>query len=323
MAINIVLLGRGARATGHYLPAICWGYFVLHAAVTAYLPHWSPDGVTPDLAVRIQRNASQTMFMLLIYLPALWTLPNKIHRYFMFGLGCLLVFDFVWMNQFGWGVLFTWPSFETAMAALVLPFLYHERDRHHNVIAVILWAYIAYYHGTTGLLCGIFGLVAYLLCIRQWWVAIIPGLTLPLVLWMHGPGPRTSGRIEAWTTYMDWWEHFANPVWGLGTGAAEWVIPFISWKPDATALAQTMNLMHNDWLQIVFDTGLVGLLSSLIIYTWALYRLWPKPQYFATAVAFGVAMLSYFPLHYAVGQVIACFLLTEAVWGFKVRGLKR
>ncbi len=288
-----------------------WVYFLLHALATATFPHWSPEGIHPNLAVQIQKNAGLILWMLTVYLPVSCCIPKRARELFIYVLAAALVVDFTFMLGSGWGVLFTWPSFETAMAALVLPFLYFNGSRMAGWAAVLLWAFILSNRGLTGIVAGVAGVMAFAVCYRHYFLALVPVSVLPLALWVHGP--TSSGRVQAWRVWVLWWSSYANPWVGFGTGSAEWVLPFLPWVPDDHSVGQTMNLFHNDFLQILFDTGLIGLLSALAVAGWLLYRLRLKPRYFACAVSYLVVMCTYFPLHYSIGQVILCILISEAL----------
>lgn len=114
-----------------------------------------------------------------------------------------------------------------------------------------------------------------------------------------------SGRILCWKWSFDWWFKGANLLLGTGLGSF-WVIgPHIQqtttewicghWGPSATCEAakiqyQYNNLylfMHSDWLQVLFETGIVGFLIAVIAYVISLIKSIDKDWLFIAVVSVG------------------------------------
>lgn len=114
----------------------------------------------------------------------------------------------------------------------------------------------------------------------------------------------SNGRAPTWDLIMsDWWST-ANVWLGTGTGTFEW-----------RALAsqnRTTNVffcMHNDYLQILYEQGIVGFSLFAITAAVVFSRLRAVPALAASMVGFAVLMLSQSPLRFFITQCCAAFLV--------------
>lgn len=69
--------------------------------------------------------------------------------------------------------------------------------------------------------------------------------------------------------------------------------------------------LHNDWLQILFELGFVGLVLSMGVFLGLLWRARRHPEVFALVCGLGVMGLGYHPLRHIVTQVlVVCVIRT-------------
>lgn len=101
-----------------------------------------------------------------------------------------------------------------------------------------------------------------------------------------------SGRFESWTMALDWFERNVHQWKGAGTGvywaqsdliATNWIF-----HHGGHGNKHVFNMMHNDFLQVMFENGYYGL--SLMLCTWvqAIYRSIQKPWLFASICSLGI-----------------------------------
>jgi hypothetical protein len=75
----------------------------------------------------------------------------------------------------------------------------------------------------------------------------------------------TSGRFDAWPWYWD--EAWKHPVFGSGVGSVATISKF-AWGDGDTVQ------VHNDYLAIFFEFGLLGLAIFVSVFTWQMAALW-------------------------------------------------
>jgi hypothetical protein len=119
-----------------------------------------------------------------------------------------------------------------------------------------------------------------------------------------------ENRMKFWAPYIIWWLEKANPWVGTGLGSFEW----ISATQNIRQLdGRSRMWLHSDWLQILFETGIVGFLASFALYFLILLRLTGHNR--AYWLALGVAMMTYSPVQFWP-IVLLCVLVikSEKTW---------
>ena len=123
-----------------------------------------------------------------------------------------------------------------------------------------------------------------------------------------------SGRFPVWrATWAWWWEH-ANHWIGTGLGTYFILGPGV----QITVLHEPGSHLlwaHNDWYQILFEQGFVGLALALLMFGFALKRAvtMGRPWLVASLAAFGTTMLGNFPFHTPFMGFMGAFLLVFAL----------
>lgn len=119
-----------------------------------------------------------------------------------------------------------------------------------------------------------------------------------------------TGRLGIWKKALTaWWD---NPI--LGHGPGSWAGYLGIWGGDFAHMGLNWNQVHNDWLQVLMEQGLVGSIVLLLGYGALLIRAHKLPvHYGAWIVALGVNCLGNFLMHSVTFGVIAGWLLVE-VW---------
>lgn len=110
---------------------------------------------------------------------------------------------------------------------------------------------------------------------------------------------NSSGRFQMWEFFIKLWAK--NPKnWLFGTG-------FGTFGVFSTNLQQAFNVnptdwwiwMHNDWLQMLFECGVVGLALMAWLYLSCVWKLRKQTPELQSLLLFGVMMGCNYPLHLA------------------------
>lgn len=127
-------------------------------------------------------------------------------------------------------------------------------------------------------------------------------------------------RFDAYKIFMtSWWKNFPHWV-GSGPGTFQVFAPLIQIKNNFMVdMRPGQNSffwlwMHSDWLQVLFETGIIGLLLSLLLYSDVLYRLFKKkePVLFSLACGIGASAIFDFPCRYFSMAFLTMYVIAAA-----------
>ncbi len=292
-----------------FLLSATWAYFLLSALWVFENPNFTAptfplkSGQILNLEVQLDQTAGQAFAQLLLVPLVVLLLPENIFRHWtklFLGVGVLncglLLFN-------GQGILQA-SSFDAGFVAALLPF------------APLPAA--AFYLVTIGLSARIVTALVILSAAFVSWVLAYfksPRLTfLALTLvntglwfsrkWVSVHDFDSTGRTAAWGRFFQWWTANAPPVFGTGIGTFQWIGPAIDGMEHNLFLQ-----MHSDWLQVLFEGGVLGFGLTLTAFVFLLYRSWPRPNIFAGLTGLGVFCLAYHPFHFfPTALFIACLI---------------
>ena len=164
---------------------------------------------------------------------------------------------------------------------------------HPLSLLAVLWT-----HSWTGFFSWLIG---------SWWLyrRFIP-IILPIAIivalmaaldW-HVPD---NGRFHIWTEYFNFFksQSLLHQAFGVGPGTTRVYLPMTMYHGESATVVYV--LAHNDWLQFLIEYGVVG----AVLGTFAVVRLLTESKHTGTLLAFGAAMLSNFPCHYAATMLVA------------------
>jgi len=117
----------------------------------------------------------------------------------------------------------------------------------------------------------------------------------------------SSGRLALWGHALNWQWTEGNMFVGQGIGSAPIWLPHIQ-NLNNFDRGSWFVQMHNDWLQILFEFGVVGLLVTGCIYMMLLYRSIPNRFTCASLMGYGVFMMGNFPLHWPMYAVLGVII---------------
>ncbi len=143
-------------------------------------------------------------------------------------------------------------------------------------------------------------------------IAVIPVTVFALVVgWALDPAHffSSTGRFEAWATIFNWWRASGHFVFGNGSGAAAVVFN------NAMSIDRSFGAFHwahNDYLQILFDNGVSGLVAFLFAVFYTLRAAFDRPWLFASLSGYAAMMLFNFPLHVPIHALTGAMLVALA-----------
>lgn len=111
-----------------------------------------------------------------------------------------------------------------------------------------------------------------------------------------------SGRFQEWSFYFTFWKNNLNIWFGAGSGA------FISFA-DIFRRDLLMIWLHNDWLQILFEQGIVGLLLVLGVWYKLCTASFPRPWLFASVISYGCMAFLQMPIRHPIATIVGLVLL--------------
>lgn len=113
-----------------------------------------------------------------------------------------------------------------------------------------------------------------------------------------------NGRFEVWRLFMSWFWDNANVLLGTGTGSFQWLGPAIQGTNKNLFL-----FMHNEYLQAIFEQGIVGFVLFSMVAISMLLKARKSPWLFCSLVSVLISMLTQFPFRYFVSQFLILVLL--------------
>lgn len=126
-----------------------------------------------------------------------------------------------------------------------------------------------------------------------------------------------SGRFAIWRMYIEWWATFTNEHWtayvfGTGLGTTRVLLPLAQVAAGADVeKGPWFFWLHNDWLQLQIELGIVGMSFVMAFAFETFRRAWRSPSLLGAATAFAVSMLPNFSIHWPVLAFTGALLLRQ------------
>lgn len=271
-----------------------WCYSVFFCIYTLFYP-WARYG-TFDHAFKGTCGEALAMIVLIPFA------IERFSKYFKpaLNIAALYTIFVVWLHQDG---MFSALSFNTSFLALSIPFL-------HPLFMIISLITILFHHGSTALLILAFEMIPVILLMKNRILnTILATATLIPAAYLH----RTDDyeRLIKWGNYLKFWAGDIRQIFfGTGAGSFIWFSLRME-KPDGHIF---MNA-HNDFIQLLFEYGLIGLILGLVIYYKAIVRKIDM-SYFAATLGMFPFMMFYHPLHYFPSALLIAYI----IWGDREEG---
>ncbi len=124
-------------------------------------------------------------------------------------------------------------------------------------------------------------------------------------------GPKLlnhNGRFNNWKLMMGYWNDHINHWIGSGPGTYWPLSQIVQIHKDGD---NVWPWMHNDFLQVLFEQGIVGLALVLFLYFTMLYKAFDKPMLFSMILGFGAVACTLYPLHLFYFQILGISLIYQ------------
>lgn len=127
---------------------------------------------------------------------------------------------------------------------------------------------------------------------------------------------NSSGRAHVWEISFNYWRQAVDTYIGAGTGT------FAVYGPTLQVIEAIKNKVagvdgffwaHNDWYQILFENGLVGIILALMVFSQAVWRIRYRPMIFSMLLTFGALAFIQMPLRHIIFTVFGAWLLLESL----------
>lgn len=136
--------------------------------------------------------------------------------------------------------------------------------------------------------------------------------TVPLGIILVGGGLYINGatlytshdRTDQWKLLMSWWWDNANHWLGTGSGTFQWLGPAIQNKERDLFV-----WMHNDYLQVLFEQGLIGLFLMGCMFVVCIKKAWNRPWLLSAMGGSAFAMVTQFPLRFPLSALFILALI--------------
>jgi hypothetical protein len=294
---------------------LAWAYFILNSFIVSYWPNYVPS-YSNDLSNAIAWSATKYLFQL-IMIPVfvLYLLKEKMETPIDIVVRAMILLEACFLISGERGMLMA-NTYGAGVIACFIPMWFRKRNWDYVGLLLTSLAVIRTHSRTGFLAAGVIGLtygMSYLYRNRSRMVFITYcGIIGPCLLigaglyfntFMHDP------RALMWSHYMDWWIAYASPRFGAGAGSFEWVGLFV----DSGWSDMRFYVLHNDWLQVLFEFGTVGLIAVIYVFTWVAWNLRRRTPVLAVWLAFGATALFYYPFHAVIVQLFAAIITTEAI----------
>lgn len=125
-------------------------------------------------------------------------------------------------------------------------------------------------------------------------------------------------RFQAYKIFMgSWWRH-SNKIIGTGLGTFPIIERSIQCNLGFMCSPKTgvfyWSSLHSDWLQILFEGGVIGLILSVALFVDSSRKLYLKgrAELFSLLIGIGASAIFDFPLRYMVISFLAAFCVSSA-----------
>jgi O-antigen ligase len=209
------------------------------------------------------------------------------------------------------------PSVNSSFVAVCLPLEFKQFSAPYRWALFCLAAIAANFgHSNSGLLLLVIFLALHIIKEKRWWLLLaLPPIGASVWYVLGTKFLSSGGRLPMWKFFMHNWAR--NPLhWSGGTGMGTFGVFSLNlqhaFENSGGPISNGWWLwLHNDWLQMTFETGSIGLILAIAIYTAALVGLYRRGLIaeLQSLLIFGAMMGSNFPLHLGVPCAFVAWIL--------------
>lgn len=273
------------------------------------LPGYAPYAArSPQCVDLLDSLAAQSLAQTLLMGVAIFSLPVRTLHYAWQGIAALnaalIVACFVYSGT-PYGLLCN-PSMSGCLQVCLLPLFISSKGRKCAPLGVLLMVVTALLTAQSQPIAGVFLLGGILLILaREYGLLFLASLLAPIVGYLIAGHDllNSTGRWGNWQLVLSQWR-LTNPLVGLGTGTFPiWGIALTSSQPDKWTFA------HSDWLQILFEQGVIGLTLTLWCFCDVLQKAWQRKEQFVAVLLYGAWGIANMPLRFPLACLYGMFIL--------------
>jgi len=278
-----------------FFVSVFWAYVLISALYILEYPA-VPYG---QLNIAFMASAGQTLAECIIIPFCIMNLSKRTFISIFNVFICIELF-LLWKNGYG---LMVAPSFDTAVIACFMPFMWF-------ILMPIALITILTHHGSTAIVILIAQIVAYTLKKKPILLLAVPVLIGSAYLHTKGKFFDSMERIHTWQFFMQkWWaEGWKIRLFGFHPGSFMWISLLLNRDPTYIYLQ-----LHNDWLQILFELGFIGLGLAIGVFVSAVVKVWNDPKLLAAVFGCGAFACTYHPLRFFPSMVLVTFIFWNAL----------
>lgn len=299
-------------------------YLLLNSIHTYFLPKFNVPQMGPVTAGMIPALAAMSMvWVIMLCIPFLLIPKDKVKyvgRLFLVVavLESISIIFKLGQDQFKNSALLLNPAQDGAFVACLLPLAYEiKRWFKWPLIALMVIAIIMTQATTPFVGLGVF--IATLIWFSRFRILTFAGPLFVAALGVYSQGfnnfKADSGRLYIWPLAMNYWKEHLDKIIGAGAGSFFIYGPTIELTLHGFGYNQPVYVwMHNEWLQVLFEFGIIGLLLSLAFYFFSLKKSYDRPLGFNTLLIYGATSFFQMPLRQAASAIFLIFVL-RVVYG--------
>lgn len=216
--------------------------------------------------------------------------------------------DAVWLlmgNKFG---VLDAHTFDTAIMALLLPvvfMIFKNKWVKFTLSFLFVTAILCSKSMSALVVLGVTHFFFALMVSRYWGTKSVVSLVpLGVLYFFKDKIFDWNGRLEMWKAYLDFFLSRPDKFWfGWGLGSFETLTLKI---PVGGIFYRSA---HNDFLQLLIETGVVGLTVYLSAIGWTLYKVRHNAIFFSWGMGYIALSLVYFPGHFFLSQMLVIFFI--------------
>jgi len=290
--------------------SLLWSYCLTYSCYVAFYPApYKKPYVTDVLASMLTKGAAQAYCMTLAMPLVALFISRKVIDYLCY----ICVLNMIPVGVLGYGMFNVFSMDTTALAIAVIYLISKENIElasFQTLMASLGLTSIVFLGGQTSfisLAVGIFFILTARLSTKKILsLGFVLFLMLSLGLYLF-PVLSLETRFLGWKSIMKWWASYGNVYWGMGPGSFEWLAPFIK-----LSTGEVFVWMHNDFLQYLFEYGIVGAVLMVSVLARSTFKSW-KTYLFPTLATMYAGMFAYFPAHFFLSQFIMLLVLIESI----------
>lgn len=284
--------------------------------IDAILISFWPPITVDQLSLRLRFVSAKSICVLTMLIYFVHSVKSK---YIMCGLEIFTVINCISYLYLGAGA-FSAGSADMAFMAMMYPQMAF-RPRHNKYEKAWAWFLRIFplsclffnRPGSAVFMALALGLFTYLILEKKWkWIIPVPAALLALgyhMSWDFEYGQKLflsdSGRLTPWTKFMQWWADNANMWIGTGTGTFQW----LNTQVDIGRSDIWFTWMHNEFLQVLFEQGVIGLILMLALFAICLKKSVKVPFIFASLVSTAFVFCVHYPIRVIFGQIFVLLLI--------------